>query len=138
MEPATVSTPAPESLDPLNAIRILRSAGGSLLDQAALHGQLLHTEWAAEKRRLLKMHLAILLGFAFLLCTMLACGALVLALGWETVYRIPIMLALMAVYGLGAVFAWRRFLTLSALGGQAFAASREELSADLALLRSRL
>jgi len=41
-------------------------------------------------------------------------------------------------YGLGAGFAWRRFAALAALGSQSFAATRAELAADLALLRSKL
>lgn len=126
------------TIDLMNAIRILRSAGGALFAQAALHGQLARVEWAEEKSRLLKMLLIMLLGFACLLCVMLFVGALVLAFTWETAYRIPAVMALIAGYGIGTIIAWHRFHALSALSGQAFAATREELAADLALIRSRL
>jgi len=69
---------------------------------------------------------------------MLLIGALVLAFGWDTEYRIPIALALVAIYGLATALAWRRFRALSAQSSQAFAATREELAADLAVLRSNL
>lgn len=117
---------------------MLRSAGGALVTQATLHGQLARVEWAQEKSRLLRMHLVTLLGFACLLCVMLLAGALVLAASWETAYRIPAVTGLMILYGAGVGVAWRRFQALSALGDHSFAATRAELAADLELLRSRL
>jgi uncharacterized membrane protein YqjE len=131
-------TPDSTAINALSAIRTLRSAGGALFDQVALHGQLAQVEWGEEKNRLVKMLLGAVLGFAFLLCVMLSLGALALALCWGTVYRIPAAAGLVALYGLGTGFAWRRFAILSALSGQSFAATRVELAADLALLRSKL
>jgi uncharacterized membrane protein YqjE len=131
-------TPDSTAINALGAIRLLRSAGGALFDQVALHGQLAQVEWREEKIRLLKMLVGAALGFACLLCIMLSIGALVLALCWDTVYRIPAATTLVVLYGLGTGFAWRRFTALSALSGQSFAATRTELAADLALLRSRL
>jgi len=134
------SQPAPDSteINPLDAIRILRSAGKPLFAQAALYGQLARVEWAEEKNRLMKMLVIALLGFASLLCVMLFLGALLLAYSWETEYRIPAVMALIAVFGLAAGIAWRRLQALSAQSSQAFAATREELAADLALLKSKL
>ena len=134
------SQPAPDSteINPLDAIGILRSAGKPLFAQAALHGQLARVEWAEEKNRLMKMLVIALLGFASLLCVMLFLGALLLAYSWETEYRIPAVMALIAVFGLAAGIAWRRLQALSAQSSQAFAATREELAADLALLKSKL
>jgi uncharacterized membrane protein YqjE len=129
---------AAASINPLNALRLLRSAGGALVAQATLHGELARVEWAQEKRRLLKMLLVTLLGFACLLCVMLSVGALLLAFFWGTAYRIPAAALLIALYGIGTAVAWRRFQALSALSGQSFAATRGELAADMALLRSRL
>jgi uncharacterized membrane protein YqjE len=139
-EPPDQATPraAGATLNPLDVIRILRSAGGALFAQAALHGKLAGVEWAQEKRRLLKMLLVTLLGFASLLCVMLFVGVLVLALSWETAYRIPAVIALIAIYALATGTAWRRFQALSALSEQSFAATREELAADIALLKSKL
>ena len=131
-------TPDSTAINALGAIRTLRSAGGALIDQVALHGQLAQVEWGEEKNRLLRMLAGAALGFACLLCVMLSLGVLALALCWETVYRIPSAALLVALYGLGIGFAWRRFAALSALGGQSFAATRIELAADLALLRSKL
>ena len=130
--------PDSTAINALSAIRTLRSAGGALFDQVGLHGQLAQVEWGEEKNRLLRMLAGAALGFACLLCVMLSLGVLALALCWETVYRIPSAAVLVALYGLGIGFAWRRFAALSALGGQSFAATRVELAADLALLRSKL
>jgi uncharacterized membrane protein YqjE len=69
---------------------------------------------------------------------MLSLGALVMALCWDTAYRIPAAGALAALYGLGAALAWRRFAIVSKRSNQSFAASRAELVADLTLLRSKL
>jgi len=131
-------TPDSTAINALNAIRTVRSAGGALFDQVALHGQLAQVEWGEEKNRLLKMLVGAVLGFACLLCVMLSLGAVALALCWEMAYRIPVAAVLVALYGLGTGFAWRRFAALSALSGQSFAATRVELAADLALLRSKL
>ena len=126
------------AINPLEVIRLLFSAGSALLAQGALHGQLARIEWAEQKGRLSKMLVVSLLGFASLLCFMLFVGALALAFSWDTEYWIPAVLALITFYGLGTALAWRRFSAMSALSSQAFAATREELAADLALLRSKL
>jgi uncharacterized membrane protein YqjE len=131
-------TPDSTPINALGAIRRLRSAGGALLDQLALHGQLAQVEWGEEKNRLLKMLVGAVLGFACLLCVMLSVGTLVMALCWDTAYRIPAAGALAALYGLGAGLAWRRFAILSKHSNQSFAATRAELVADLTLLRSKL
>ncbi|MDP9140204.1 MAG: hypothetical protein M3O62_05345 [Pseudomonadota bacterium] len=123
---------------PLDAVRILRAAGGALLAQATLHGRLARVEWAHEKLRLSKMLAVALMGFASLLCVMLSVGGLLLAFYWDTSYRIPVALTLIALYGVGTGIAWRRFQALSALGSQSFSATREELAADIALLKSAL
>jgi uncharacterized membrane protein YqjE len=122
----------------MHAVRILSSASKALFAQAELHGQLARVEWNEEKCRLMKMLVITLLGFASLLCSMLFAGFLVLALFWETTHRVPAVLAMITVYTIGTGIAWHRFQTLSALSGQAFAATYEELAADIALIRSKL
>jgi uncharacterized membrane protein YqjE len=134
----TANRTTPEAVHPMDALKMLRSAGGALFTQATLYGELARVEWAAEKSRLLKMTGWAVLGAAFLLCTMLSAGALVMALSWNTVYRIPAAVALLACYGLGGWLAWRRFQALEAQGEQSFAATRAELGADLELLQGRL
>jgi uncharacterized membrane protein YqjE len=131
-------SPDSAAIHPLDAIRLLRSAGKTLFSQVGLHAQLAHVEWEEEKNRLLRMMLVLLLGFAATLCVMVFVGALVLAVSWETAYRIPASIALIAFYTLGVVIAWRRLQTLSALSGQAFAATREEIAMDIAMIRSKL
>jgi uncharacterized membrane protein YqjE len=106
--------------------------------QAGLHGQLLRVEWAQEKSRLLKLVMATLLGVVCLLGLLTTLGVLVLAIFWDTPYRIPAVLALVAVCGLGMAVAWRRIRAQAALGGNSFAALRSELAADLELLRSQV
>lgn len=129
---------AAPGVSPLDALRILSSAGGALFDQALLHGQLAQVELEQEKNRLLKMVWISLLGFACLLCVMLFTGALVLAATWETAYRLPAVSGLVLVYGVATAIAWNRLKAVSALGGRTFAASREELAADAALLKRNL
>ncbi len=119
-------------------LRIVQRAGAALLGQGALHAQLLQVEWAEEKSRLLKMATALLMGFACLLGLMLSLGALLLALCWDTPYRVPAMTGLIAVYGLGLALAGRRFQSQSMLGTGSFAATRTEFTADMDLLRQHL
>ncbi|MDO9317814.1 MAG: hypothetical protein Q7V56_06410 [Gammaproteobacteria bacterium] len=101
-------------MDTLHVLRILRKAGGSLLVQGTLHGQLLRLEWAQEKDRLLKMLLVTLLGFSCLICAMLALGALALLLSWETAYRIHVLVALVVMYFGITWYCWLQFQRLSA------------------------
>jgi uncharacterized membrane protein YqjE len=121
----------------LDVIRLLRSTGGPLVAQLGLYGKLACAEWAREKDRLLKMLILILAGFACGLCMLIFIGALVLACSWETPYRLHVALVVIIVYGFGLAIAWYRFQALSSLSSQAFAATREEISADIALLKSR-
>jgi uncharacterized membrane protein YqjE len=122
----------------MTVLRIVRSAGSALLDQASLHGELLGLEWTQEKNRLRSMATALLLVFACLLGVLFALGALLLSLYWDTPYRVPAIAALAALYGLGGALAWRQFQSQAALGAKSFAASRSELAADVQLLRSRI
>jgi uncharacterized membrane protein YqjE len=126
------------SIRTAEVVRILRAAGGSLLVQAALHVELLRIEWAEEKSRLLKLAVATLLGFVCLLGLLVALGALLLALYWDTPYRVRAVGTLLAAYGLGLALAWRLFRSQAARGSHSFAATRSELAADLELLRSQL
>jgi uncharacterized membrane protein YqjE len=97
-----------------------------------------HGSNGRRENRLMKMLVLAVLGFASLLCVMLFLGVLVLAYSWDTAYRIPAVMALIIVFGLVTGIAWRRFQALSAQSSQAFAATRDELAADLALLKSKL
>lgn len=133
-------SPSPDAVkfSLLDIVRILRSAGGPLFAQTALHAQLARVEWAEEKSRLLRMLLVVVLGFAFLLCGLMFAGVLVLVVSWDTSFRLPALMTLILLFALGVRHAWKRFQLLAAQGEQAFAATREEIAADIALLRSKL
>lgn len=125
-------------IDPLNAIRLLRSAGGALCSQAGLYGQLAKVEWEEEKVRLTKMLLVSVAMSIFLLCALLFIGLLVVVLSWDSSYRIHAIVGTIAVYAAGMGFSWQKLKNLSALSGQSFSATREEMATDLALIRSKL
>jgi len=116
----------------------LRLAGRALFSQVTLHGQLAQIEWAEEKIRLQKMFVSALLGFVCLLCVMLFSGVLVLLLSWSTDYRIPVLVLIIASYGVGVGMAWKRFQYYFSQSDQTFAATRNELAADAALFKSSL
>jgi uncharacterized membrane protein YqjE len=122
----------------MSVLRSVRSAGSALLEQASLHGELLGLEWTQEKSRLRHMASALLLGFACLLGLIGALGVLLLAVYWDTPYRVTAVAGLVALYGLGTGFAWRQFRAQADRGADSFAASRAELAADVQLLRSRM
>lgn len=123
-------------INSLDIVRLLKSASGALLAQATLHSELIRVEWEEEKNRLVQMLIFSLCGFICGLCLLVFCGVLVLALSWDTEYRIHAVVALIAFFGLGIFIVWRRFQKLALLSTHAFAATREELSADLALMKS--
>jgi uncharacterized membrane protein YqjE len=132
------TAPEPESVTPLDVVRVLRSAGSALLTQAGLYGQLARVEWAAEKSRIARLAAAALIAFIGLLCALLMAGVLVLAISWDTPYRVPAAIGLVVFYAACAGLAWYRFKALSARSREAFAGTREELAADVNLIRSRL
>ncbi|MCY1344343.1 hypothetical protein D9M69_303770 [compost metagenome] len=86
----------------------------------------------------MQLLLTSLLGFACLLITLLLSCALVVALSWQTPYRINALLGLLLGHGLAVALAWWRVRRLLARGSMSFAASRNELAADIALLKSKL
>lgn len=144
--PPPEQSPAPDvgagaahaAINPLELIAALRSAGKPLFAQLALHGQLVRIELAEERSRLLQMVVAALLCFIALLCAMILAGVVALAFAWDTPYRIPAAIAVVGVFVLVTGLALWRLRVLVARGRQSFAATREEIAADLALLRSRM
>lgn len=127
-----------ESIDLLSALRTVRSAGGALCTQATLYGKLLRIEWLEEKNRLIKMTLLGLMAFACTLCAILFLGILIVVLSWETNYRILALTSLTVLYSIGTAIAWYYLRKLSTANKQSFAATREELLTDMALIKSRL
>ena len=124
--------------NPLRALRLLRSAGGALIAQAALHSQLARVEWAEEKIRLTRIAIAALVGLLSAICLLILGSLIALALSWNTPYQIPVIAAVLTFYLLVLLFAVRTLTRQIALGAQSFAATREEIAADIALLKAKL
>ena len=124
--------------NPLSVIRLLRSAGGALLAQAALHSQLARVEWAEEKTRLTRIAIAAILGLLSALCLLLLSSLIVLALSWNTQYQLAVIAGVLLVYVLLLAVSARMLTQQIALGASTFAATREEIAADLAMLKARL
>lgn len=138
IQPAAGNGAAATAADVLSAARILRAAGGALWTQAGLHGELARIEWAAEKRRLLRQLALLAFGLALATGALFAAGALLLVIAWDTPWRLAAALALPLLYTAAAVVVAWRLRVGAARAVPAFAATRQELAADLALLRSRL
>ncbi|MBA3582019.1 MAG: phage holin family protein [Gammaproteobacteria bacterium] len=137
-EPLPHIQSASRGVNPLDAIRILRSAGGALIGQISLYGQLAEVEWAEEKERLFKMGLILLGGLACLLCAMLFVGVVVLMLSWNTEYRLIAGVSLIFVYLAGLGVAYKYFNSCLKRSVRAFSATREEIAADIEMLRSKV
>jgi uncharacterized membrane protein YqjE len=116
----------------------IRSLTKELLTQLELHGRLLKVEWLQEKNRIQQIICIASLGFAFLLCSLLSIGFFVIAANWAGNYRLLSIALVCIFYLIGLVFCWIRFNALAAKGADSFAVSREELAADIALIRSQL
>lgn len=124
-------------VNPLAAWRLLRSAGGALGAQMALHGQLAQLEWAIEKARWVKIAIAAFVLISTLFCLLLLSGIVVLALAWQTPYRLHVVACVLGIYALIAGLSLRSLSVQFALGASAFKATREEVMADIDMLRAR-
>ncbi len=124
--------------NPLSAIRLLRSAGGALFAQAALHSQLARVEWAEEKIRLTKIVITAILSVVSAFCLLLLSSLVILALSWNTPYQIAVVATVLLFYALIFAVAVRILKQQVSLGALSFAATREEIAADLAMLKAKL
>ncbi len=128
----------PVSFNILGAFQLLRSASEPLITQLKLHAQLLNIEWAEEKKRLSRMLIISLVGYACFLCLLFFIGMLVLVLTWNSDFFIISLIILCTVYGLGAFLAWRKVMKLLKCPDRLFASSRKELAADMAMILSKI
>lgn len=124
--------------NPLGALRLLRSAGGALFAQAALHSQLARVEWAEEKIRLTRIAIAAIAALVSTICLLLLGSFVVLALSWNTPFQIHVIVGVLVVYLVAILLSIRALMQQIALGALSFAATREEIAADLALLKAKL
>ncbi len=122
----------------MEIIKRLRSMAKITLTRLELHGQLISVEWAEERQRLQQLLVISLLGFILLICALLFVGVFAIALSWATDYRIHVIGVMLALYFLGFCLCAYKFSVLIERSSASFAASREEVAADLALIRSRL
>ena len=122
----------------MEIINRLRSLAKIVLTRLELHGQLVGVEWAEERQRLQQLMAISLLGFIFLICAFLFIGFLAIAFTWDSHYRMHTIVAMLVFYMLGLAVCVYRFACLAARSSATFAATREEVAADLALLRSQL
>lgn len=127
----------PSSHSPLDMLHRVKSGWRPMLGHLGLHGELAEVEWAIERQRWLLMLTTSLLGTVSLLLTLMLASTLVMSLVWNTPYRLPVLGGLTLLAGVLTAYAWWRFRDLSSQSNQAFAASREELLADLALWKER-
>lgn len=126
------------TMNPLQVLSVIRSASSALLAQAMLHAQLAHVEWQEEKQRLVKILFFTLIGFAFFLCFVFFVGVFLLALCWDTQYRIPVFLALLFSYFFVVFWAGFKVYLLAQQGSNSFSGTRKEIAADIALIKRAL
>lgn len=122
----------------MEIIKRLRSMAKIVLTRLELHGQLVGVEWAEERQRLQQMLAISLLGFILLFCALLFVGVFIIALTWASDYRIHAIAVMLAFYIVGFGICAYRFTLLAGRSSATFAATREEIAADLALIRSQL
>lgn len=122
----------------MEIIRRARALFKILLTRLELHGQLISVEWAEERLRLQQLGVVILLAFIFLFCALLFIGIFAVALSWGTEYRNYAIGAVFLAYMLGFCICAYRIKVLVVRSSKTFSATREEIAADLDLIRSRL
>ncbi len=123
---------------PLRTIALLRSAGGAFIAQAGLHAELARVEWAEEKIRIKRTAIAGFIGFISAQCLLMSLGLIALVSSWRTPYEVPVMAAVLLGYLAICVIALYAMTNQSAFSAKTFAVTRQEISADLAMLRSTL
>ena len=123
---------------PLEKVDRLKDAGAALGTQWQLLNRLFAVEWAELRGRVMQMLVMVVVGALCLICVMLFGGIAVVVLTWDTPYRNLAVIAVLLVYAGAGWFTLHRLQRLSRASRHAFAATREELAADIALLKSKL
>lgn len=125
-------------LDVLGLVERLGGLAKATFSQLELHSRLAKIEWAEEKSRLQRMCVFILVAVILLLCFLLLASTLTILLVWNTEYRLGIIAGLCACYALGFLICLYGFIKLSAQSSKRFAATRQEIAADIALIERYL
>ncbi len=116
----------------------IRPAIGALLTHGVLLARLAQVEWATEKLRLTRLLALSLIATVMTVVLLLTISIFAMAAAWDTPYRWAVALALVVLYAAGLVLVLRRLRQLISIKESAFAGTRDELSADFALLKQRL
>lgn len=137
-----MSTPEPENtetecvgFDPARWLWVLDKAGPQLVTQLSLHGQLLYLEWQQEKRRLQRLMLCSVLSIGFGFLALLFAGFAVLYVNRNTEHFLAFIWALPALFSFVAISLFFITRRVGQKNQAAFSASRQEIMADIALLR---
>lgn len=126
------------AIELLDAVRIVRTAGGLAIEHAASTAELARLEWAQESDNLRKFVLGLQLLTVLVGLTLLYSGGLVLTIAWDTPYRLHVMFLLPLLFAMASCLTWRFLGRLSQQREARFAAFSSELGKTVHLLRSHL
>lgn len=122
----------------LQLLGSLRSSGPALREHITLMLELARIEWQQERRRFLGLIVA---GVMLLFCCMSLMAfsaAVILALLWDTPYRVLAIGIILLLFASGGLAAWFKLRQLIQLGAKSFGATRKELARDLFQLRHKI
>ena len=122
----------------IDAVRVARSAGGMLLEHAALTAELARSDWQEEQSRLKRLLFTLLIYALLLGLVLLHVSAVAVVAAWNTPYRVHAVAGMLAVWIAATLLARRRLRAIAAQGEGRFSASREELRKTLDMLRQHL
>ncbi|PTU30558.1 hypothetical protein CJD38_13705 [Stenotrophobium rhamnosiphilum] len=126
------------AIELLDAVRLARTASGLLIEHATSIAEAARLDWAEESARLKKFMLGMQLLAVLVGLTLLYAGVLIVALTWNTPYRMYAIAVLPLLFAMASYLAWRYLGQLSQKREERFAIVRTELSKTLYLLRSYL
>lgn len=123
---------------PLRTLKVLRLASSTLSEQAGLYAELVQLELEAQKVRYKRMMIFLVIAFFCLLGLLIFTGVFILALSWDTEYRIHSILLIMFIYLLGLIIFGLQAKKLATAGPPAFETLKQEICADINAIKSEL
>lgn len=125
-------------LHPLRIFRLLRLAGGALLDHLFAFAELARLEWQEERARLQEMIFATIIAIVCLMFGLLYATVFVMVAVWDTPYRLHVAGALALLFGGVSFLTWRRVKQMAEGSETRFSLLSAEVAETLALLRKHL
>ena len=119
-------------------LHVVRRLGLSLVDSAHDRLKLLQVDLADELDRLGSLLTQQILVALSALFTLQLLSMALLAVIWDTVWRVPVSFALALIAALGTVLVYRTYLALKGRTRSVFASSLEELEKDRGALEKIL